>query len=99
MLLLLPRHMICSSAFCTMQFLLLVLIDQWSMVNCRVINATSRRSQNEFTTESGNDYIEAYSGHVTKASKHGTDYNDNYEYKESSEEFRSGTFDPEVGNI
>ena len=76
--------------------LILLLLDQ----------ATARVPLHEYffdhqshNKEFGTDYayVDAYSGHVTKARKRGSDYA--YEYKEPSDGFRSGAVNPEVGNF
>ena len=92
--LLLPRHLI-RTACDIMLFYLLLLHHVTARVPLHE-HFFARQSRKEVGTDYG--YVDAYSEHVTmKASKHGSDYG--YEYRDSSDEFRSGGVDPEVGKF
>ena len=91
--LLLPSHLI-HTACCIMLLLLLVLLDPATSRAPLHEYFFSKRSHKEFGTDYS--YVDANLRHVTKAgSKRGADYA--YEYRDSSEGFRSGAVDPEVG--
>ena len=89
--LLLPRHLILTACF-TMLFLLLLLEQARARVPLHEYFFHKQSHNKEFGADYS--YVDAYSGHVTKASK---DYA--YEYKEPSDGFRSGAVNPEVGNF